>query len=43
MVTRKLDIGVDVKHPLDILMASFETDSKFSSSLLLADLYTIHL
>ena len=36
------DIGVDFKQPLDILMGSFETDSRLSSSLLLVDLYTMH-
>ena len=29
MITCKLDIGVDLKHPLVILMASFETNSMF--------------
>ena len=37
-----LDIGVDLWHPLDILMASFETDSRLSSYLVLAGLYPMH-
>ena len=36
VITCRLDVGVNLKHPLDILMGSFETDSKISSSLLLA-------
>ena len=27
MITFRLDIGVDLKHSLDIFIASFETDS----------------
>ena len=42
MITYRLDIGVDLKHPLNILMASFETDSRLASSLLLAELYNMH-
>ena len=42
MITCRLDIGVDLKHPLNILMASLETDSSLTSSLLLAVLYTMH-
>ena len=42
MITYKLDIDVDLKHPLDILMASLEADSRPSRSPQLADLYTMH-
>ena len=42
MIMCRLDVGVDLKHPLDILMASFETDSRLSNSLLFAELYTMH-
>ena len=42
MITCMLDIGVDLKHLLDILMASFEADSRLSTSLLLAELCTMH-
>ena len=33
VTTCMLDIGLDLKHPLDILMASFDTDSRLPSSL----------
>ena len=39
--TCMLDIGVGLKHHLDILMASFETDSKLASSSLLAKIYSM--
>ena len=42
MIIFRLDIGVVLKHPLDIPMASFETDFKLSSSLTLAELFTMH-
>ena len=42
MITCRLDIDVDLKHSLDILMASLGTDSRVTSSLLLAELYTMH-
>ena len=42
MITWRLDICVDLKRPLDILMAYFETDSRLSRFLLLAELDTRH-
>ena len=42
MITCRLNIGVDLRHPPDNLMASMETDSRLTSSLLLAELYTMH-
>ena len=36
MISCRLDTSIDLKHPLDILMAFCETDSRLSSSLLLA-------
>ena len=38
----RLLIGVDLKQPLAILMASFDMLSKFFKSVLLAELYTMH-
>ena len=42
MITCRLAIGEELKHPLDFLMASFETDSRLSSSLQLAEVNTVH-
>ena len=42
MITCRLDIGVDLKHPLDILLASFETDSRLSICSLFGWAYTLH-
>ena len=42
MLTCRLDVGVDLKNQLDILLASFETDFSLASSLMLAELYTMH-
>ena len=42
MITYRLDNGVDLKYPLVILMASLETESRLTSSLLPAELYTMH-
>ena len=42
MIICRLGFRVDLKHTLDILMASMETDSRLTSSLLLAELYNLH-
>ena len=42
MITFRLNNSVDLKHPLDNLMASLKTDSRLTSSLLLLELYTVH-
>ena len=42
VITCRLHITVDLKHPLDNRMALFETDPRLSSSLLLVELYTMH-
>ena len=41
MITCRLDNGVVLKHQLDILMASLETDFRLTSSLLLAKLHIL--
>ena len=42
VITCRFDIDVDLKHSPDIFMPSVEIDSGFTSSFLLAELYTIH-
>ena len=42
MITYRLDVGVDAKHLLNILMLLFETDSRLASSMLLAGLWNMH-
>ena len=43
MITCRQDIDVHLKHPLDILVASFERVSRLSSTLLLAEIYAIQM
>ena len=43
MINCRLDIGMDLKRPLDILMSSLETDSGLTTSVLFAELYTMQL
>ena len=41
MVTCRLNIGVDLKYPPDVLMASLDTDPKLPNPLLFVDLFTM--
>ena len=42
MIICRLDICVALKRPQDILMASFETDSRLASSLSTEEIYNVH-
>ena len=42
MIVCLLDVSVDLKHPLDILIDYFKIYSRLSSSILVVVFYTLH-